>query len=145
MNCTSTWYSLKWGYSAVWDSRAVWSQNEFLCSRCELSKTCDGKVLVVEIGITSYQVISLSSLAHVAFSVAMISYFLHNWQNPWFSIIVSVRSDSKINLFIGSISSVSCHQPKQRVFSSLWADITLKPRRRCGVSRRAHRVIFNLR
>lgn len=47
------------------------------------------------------------------------NYLLDNGQDPGFCIVVSVRSNAEIYFLVEGVSSVSCHQPEERIFGSL--------------------------
>lgn len=92
----------------LFDGRAVCTENESLSGGGKVCKSCNGQILVVEIGVVSQDMVGS----------------LNNWQDPGFRVVVSVCADSQIDFLFEVILLVSGHQAKQRVLWRLW-DIVL--------------------
>lgn len=66
------------------------------------------------------------------------TYLLDHGQHPWLRIVVSVGSNTQIDLLRIRVSAVGGHQAKERVLWSLRADICAERRGRRAISDWTH-------
>lgn len=115
MDGTCTRNRLHRCYALVSDGWGVCSEYEFGRSAGEFFETGNWEVFVVECWVVAKDLISLfliSAHVYIHHSTLALQYLLNDRQYPWFRIVISVSTDSQIDLALRRVCAISSHETK---------------------------------